>query len=234
MAELTDNEELERLKQWWRESGKQTLGMIVLVVAGYFGWQGWQDHKQLQAYAASEIYDKMVEAAGSEDPLNAEQKATVTHLAVTLVEKHGGSQYGHYARLLLARLAVEDGDLEPAADYLLQVADGADEGLSLIARLRLAKVEVERGDTNTALQLLNVDEPETLAASYAEARGDVHVAAGNGSAAVEFYDKALATLPADQQRFQPLLEMKRLQAGLPVSEPDGKEMVNSAEAEEVK
>ncbi len=213
MAEhLSDEEELEKLKQWWRESGKQTLATVVLVIAGYFGWQGWQNHQQQQAYQASDIYQQMVEAAGANLELSDDQRAEVIHFAVTLIDQHGGSQYGHYARLLMARLAVEDDDLESAQAYLKDVMDDADQSISLIARLRLARVEAAMDNLDNALALLNAAEPGALESSYAEVRGDIHVLKGDSQSAYDAYNQALAALPEDQSRFRPLLEMKRSQA----------------------
>lgn len=212
MAEhLSDDEELEKLKQWWRESGKQTLAAIALIIAGYFGWQGWQKHQEQQAYTASELYRQMVEASvpDSQQQLSDEQQAAVTHLAISLIDEHGSSQYGHYARLLMARLAVEDDDLDTAADYLTEVMEDAGEGLSLIARLRLARVEASRGNDEAALALLNIEVPASLSSTYAEVRGDINLMRGDNPAAYQNYNEALAALPPEQGRLRTLLEIKR-------------------------
>jgi predicted negative regulator of RcsB-dependent stress response len=49
---ITEEEQIEALKRWWEENGKQTLLGIALIVGGYFGWQAWTDHGVEQASAA--------------------------------------------------------------------------------------------------------------------------------------------------------------------------------------
>ena len=38
----TEEEQVEALRRWWNENGRSTLFVIVVVLAGTFGWQGWQ------------------------------------------------------------------------------------------------------------------------------------------------------------------------------------------------
>ena len=40
---ITEEEQIEALKRWWDENGKQVVLAIVLTVGGYFGWQAWTD-----------------------------------------------------------------------------------------------------------------------------------------------------------------------------------------------
>ena len=210
MAEhLSDEEQLEALKRWWKESGRQTLAVIAIALLGYFGWNGWQDHQQQQAEKASELYDQMMEAASVTpgNSLNDEQSAQVTYLAVSLQDQHAGSQYAHYAALMLAKLAVEKDDLDTAASELHGVMDDASEGLSLIARLRLAKVEAARENYDKAIDLLQAADTKAMAAAYAEALGDIYYQQGKSGQAYKFYQDALAATAADD-RTRPILELK--------------------------
>ena len=50
---ITEEEQIEALKRWWDDNGKQTILAIVLTVGGYFGWQAWTQHVDEQAAAAS-------------------------------------------------------------------------------------------------------------------------------------------------------------------------------------
>ena len=38
---ITEEEQIEALKRWWDENGKQVVLAIVLTVGGYFGWQAY-------------------------------------------------------------------------------------------------------------------------------------------------------------------------------------------------
>ena len=46
---LTEEEQLENLKRWWKDYGKLIIAAVVICVAGYFAVTGWQDHKRQQA-----------------------------------------------------------------------------------------------------------------------------------------------------------------------------------------
>ena len=40
MAEhLTDEQQFESLKQWWKENGMQLVLLVVLAVGGWYAWQ---------------------------------------------------------------------------------------------------------------------------------------------------------------------------------------------------
>lgn len=211
MVEYSSNdEELEKFKQWWKESGQQWVMIALLAVSGYFGWQFWQDRQQQNAEQGYLLYQQLLDAVqGNEsDQFSDKQAATITHLAVKLKEEHAGSQYAHYASLMLARQAVQSQDYELAAEELNQVMQDADEGLSAIARLRLSRVEAIRSGPDAALALLNVDVPEAFVSSYAEARGDYFQLKGDAEAARESYASALAQLGENQQQQRGILSSK--------------------------
>ena len=39
---LTEEEQVEAFKNWWAENGLRLLAVGVLIIGGYFGWQGWE------------------------------------------------------------------------------------------------------------------------------------------------------------------------------------------------
>ena len=211
MAEyISEDEELEKFKRWWKESGQQLLLMVAIAASGYFGWQFWQDKQQQQAEAGYLVYQQLLDLVQSEqsEPLGAEQQALVTHLSVTLKDDFSGSQYAYYGSLMLAGQAARAGDLELATTELTQVMDSADEGLSLMARLRLARLEAQRQGPDAALALLAVVDPKTYAASYAEAQGDFYLLKGDHAAAREAYQASLLKLRSEEQQYQGVLETK--------------------------
>ena len=55
MAELlTEEEQVEQLKKWWKENGLSIVGGVVVGLALVFGWRSWQHH-QLERSAHSTI-----------------------------------------------------------------------------------------------------------------------------------------------------------------------------------
>lgn len=210
MAEhLNDEEQLETLKRWWKQNGVPILSAVVLVGGGWFGWQFWQDSKKEAAAEASLLYANMLQQLAAYEETGAADGNGVAASAQTLKELHGKNQYGRYAGLVLARLAVDEGDLDEAVGQLRWVKENArDPGLEHIATLRLARVEAARGNEEEALSLLQAAVPEPLVALYAELEGDILLRRGDREAARTAYHRALDSLQPGDASARPLLELK--------------------------
>jgi predicted negative regulator of RcsB-dependent stress response len=207
---LSDEEQLENLKQWWKEHGIFTILAVLVSIGGYFGWGFWQEQRQQQVETASILYQQMMEVS-IVDPgqkANDTQHKLVNELAVQLKTEFSDSQYARYGALLVARLAVEKNDLNVAAEQLNWALDDADEGLSLIIKLRLAKVEASRGNLDLAVSMLNGVDAKKMSSAYAEARGDFYLMKGNKIAAYEAYQQATELASEADNRLGPILQLK--------------------------
>ncbi len=208
---ITEEEQIEALKRWWEENGKQTILGIALIVGGYFGWQAWTDHGVEQASAASLTYQEMIENLGGlnlGETLTEDKQLAVNLLADKLKADHGGTQYAVYAALTKAKLAVEANDLDAAVIQLQWAMDNADDVSEFIARLRLARVEAARGDLDKALQLVQGVDAGEMKSAYEEAKGDFYLEQGNNAAAYSAYQSALATESSGDGSVRALLELK--------------------------
>lgn len=206
-SHLNDEEQLEALKRWWREHGVQWLLIIVVGVGGWFGWNYWQDHREARAQAASLAYTQLLNQASQGGTLDAERLNALHNTADALREEFSGSVYAHYAALLQARLAVDVGDYQAAADYLRMVIDSrADEATVLLARVRLARVLGSAGDAEEGLRVLDAADPKDFAAQFAEVRGDLLMLNGDAAGAAAAYTEALKL--GDASAVSPLLELK--------------------------
>lgn len=209
-AHLTEEEQIEAFKRWWKENGKSSLATVAICLVGFFGFKGWQDQRQQQAADASTQYQNLLDAIAGDAAggLTAERKATATHLGQTLRDEHGSSVYASQAGLIMARLAVEEGRLDDAAAQLQWVVDHADDqGLVTIARLRLAQVMFAQDKNDAALALLEQADAGIFTAAYAELRGDI-LAADRPEEARTAYRLAISHLTAEESGHQQLLEMK--------------------------
>ena len=208
---ITEEEQIEALKRWWEENGKQTLLGIALIVGGYFGWQAWTDHSVEQASAASLSYQEMIENLAGLNPgetLTEDKQLTVNLLADKLKAEHSDTQYAVYAALTKAKLAVEGNDLDTAVSELQWAMDNADEVSEFIARLRLARVEAARGDLDKALQMVQGVDAGEMKSAFEEAKGDFYLEQGNSAAAFTAYQSALATESSGDGSVRALLELK--------------------------
>lgn len=198
-AHLTEEEQLEALKRWWKQYGNALLVALAVVAAGFFGWNQYKKHQQRQAEAASSAYAKMMEAEGE----------AAGAAAKSLIEEFDGSLYADFARFEEARLAVEAGDLDTARQRLQQVADkAADRQLRPLARLRLAKVLAAQGDIDAALKQLEGEVPGAFVSAYAEAKGDLFMAQSRLSDARTAYESALTALTDPRSMRRGLVQLK--------------------------
>jgi predicted negative regulator of RcsB-dependent stress response len=182
---LNEKEQWERVLAWLREQGPWILAGVGVALAVYGGWHYWQDRTQQRNLAAAARYDQVIEAFGRNDVNGG------FRLADELVKAFPSTAYADQANLAVARIQVENRQLEPAAVRLRQVlASNRDPELALIARLRLARVELAQGNADGALKTLDAVNPGAFAARYAEVRGDVLLAKGDRDGALRAYREA--------------------------------------------
>ena len=206
MSEMrTEEEQIEAMKKWWEENGKQTLVAVVLVAGGWLGFNGYQDSQREAAEAASVVYQEMLILSGSEEEADKGQRAV---LLDQLQSEFPGTVYSQFAGLFKAKDAVEADDLELAEAELTKVVSNAkDEALLHTATVRLARVMVAAGKLDDALALLANDKTGAFEAEYQETTGDALLAKGDKSAARDAYSKAVVAA----QRIganNPVLQMK--------------------------
>lgn len=208
---LSEEEQLDVLKRWWRDYGKIIIVAILVAVVGYFGFTTWQDQKRQKAEKASEVYEQLLKLANAEagKTLTDADKATITHLAGELKDGNSKSMYAHSAAFFLAKLAVEDNKLDVAVNELKWVLSAKPEAATeQLARLRLARVLTAQKNYADALAQLSPEPAAAFTSEYAEARGDILKLQDDQDAARTAYEKALAaTDPQQQERFM-LLQMK--------------------------
>jgi len=189
----TEEQQVEALKQWWKENGSSIITGILLGLALVIGGKYWFSYQQRQSENASNIYTVMMTA------LAKEKAAVVTEQAGTLITNYPGTPYATLAALALAKLQVADGDLTAAQTQLQWALDNAGSGvIRQTVRLRLAHVLVAEGDLDGAEALLSGEAPDAaFLPMYADLRGDIHMARGNTADALDEYAQALALMKPD-------------------------------------
>lgn len=110
--------------------------------------------------------------------------------------------------MTLSKLALDNADYATAAAQLRWIIDNSgDEGLTHVARLRLARVLAAQDKPDLAISLLNVSDTSGFTTLYQETRGDIFVQQGKSGEAVVEYQKALQDVEMNPQRRR-TLEMK--------------------------
>jgi predicted negative regulator of RcsB-dependent stress response len=184
---MSEREQWEALKRWLRENGPAIVAGVAVAALGLGGYRWWQAHENSSDLAAGALYERMEEAFG-------QGNRTEAFIALGDLERqYPSSPYADQARLASAKAFVEDGELGRAADQLREVMEhSTDSILRLIARLRLARVQIAQHQVTDALATLNGARPGALAPQYEEARGDAYFATGDKAAALAQYRLARA------------------------------------------
>jgi predicted negative regulator of RcsB-dependent stress response len=191
----TEEEQIELLKNWWKESGVSTLAGVVIAVAGWLGWSGWQ-HAQITAVDnAAALYQpvssiKEADASKELDQLN--------EVAQALRSDYPNSMYAAFAALLAAKAAVDTDDVNAAYESLVWArakAEALDPTLDCLIALRLARLQFTQSKFEDALAtIVSVKDQGAFKAAFLELKGDIHIAQGNGESALGAYSEAMAAL----------------------------------------
>jgi predicted negative regulator of RcsB-dependent stress response len=184
---LSEREQWEALKRWLQQNGPAILAGVAVAALGLGGYRWWQARENNADLAAGAMYIQMENAF-------AQNNRTQAFILVGDLERqYPSSPYADQAKLASARAFLEDGQPDRAAAELQDVMQHShDSILKLIARQRLARVQIAQHQPAAAITTLNGASPGALAPQYAETRGDAYYAMGDKSAALAQYRLARA------------------------------------------
>jgi len=148
------------------------------------------------------LYDRMLQ------DFHSKKLETARQSGESLLNDSSSTPYAGMAGLLLARMDFEAGDVLSGRKHLQWVVEHAKDAATMhAARLRLARINLDSGDKQAALALLDVKDQAGFEAEYAELKGDIYLAQGQREQARAAYRDALKRLPEDSL-YAPLLKMK--------------------------
>jgi len=191
----TEEQQVEAIKGFWKENGTAILVGIGIGLAGLFGWQQYNDMIIQGKEAQSMAFQSVLEGIDSENGLTE---------AEAFSKENGDSGYAVLTSLISAQKAVEKNDLEGAKVHLAMAATNSpSEAIADLAKIRLARVESQLGDTTAALATLNTVVNASYADQVQEVKGDIYVATKQFDKAKAAYDAVLAEQPQNR-----VVEMK--------------------------
>jgi predicted negative regulator of RcsB-dependent stress response len=203
---LSEKEQIEAIRGWWRENGRYIISGVVIGVALLLGLNYWNSTRARLALEASAAYESLVNEVADGD---AEAARTI---AADLQENYGSTVYALQARLAMAKLYMDKGRDEDASAELRALLEGSDAAEAaealMVGRLRLAKILLYQDKPAEAIDLLQGFQDSAFAARYSETLGDAYVALGQAAEAREAYTVALADDPNAPTVNRTLVQMK--------------------------
>ena len=203
MVNETEEQQIAELKKWWSDNGTSIIVGVALGLACVFGVRAWLAYQENVAGQASTVYTVMLQGLERDDVQLVSERADI------LITQYKATPYAALAALALAKIRVQEGDLEAAVTQLQWVLDNGDlDVLGDTTRLRLARVLIAQHKLDEAEAL--VQQPRSTTAFdnlYDEVSGDIYSARDNAAAASEAYQRALAATSSNNPGYQ-LLQLK--------------------------
>ena len=181
---IEEEQEINQLKDWWKENGKTIIVAFILGVGGMFGWRYWQSHQAEQIAPASAQYDALINSVQQDEQA---KKANIEQF----VQANSKTAYAVFALLDEAKKATEKQDFSAAEANLNQaLTQSQDEVLTSIVALRLSAVQFQLGQLDNALSTLNQVKGESFNARKAILTGDIQITKGDKVAAKNSFEQA--------------------------------------------
>lgn len=207
MSEMrTEEEQVEALKNWWKENGKSLVIAVAIALSGVFGWKAWQQKQHNDAEAASVAYQNLVDAVTiGVSQSSADDLSTGRHLADQLKAEHESTEYARFAALLMAKVAVQQEQYDIALAELDWVLNrNPIEEMRQIIYMRKARVYQATGEFEKGLDMLGHVTADEFQSASNELKGDLLRSAGRMAEARVAYQQALS----ESSEVRPLLTIK--------------------------
>ena len=193
----TEEEQVQAIKQWWKDNAVSLISGIVIGVVVLGGYKYWIENENSQAQQASVIYSSILLSTGDK-----------TENTEVLKNNYSGTPYAALSALLLAKDNVHAKEVDKAIAQLKWVIDNNNnDGVLHIAQQRLARLYLSQDNVEAAEALIKGIKAEGFSAAYNEIRGDINLAKKLPVQAKENYRIALASLVRGDQRYA-IIKMK--------------------------
>lgn len=193
----TEEQQVEAIKDWWKENGKAVIIGAVVGLGGLFGWRYYQDTVIQASETASQSYTTAMNAL-QEKGVDAQSDVQA------FIESNEVKEYSVLAALQLAKAQVEAKDFAAALEQLKWAQSNTkDAALSPLISYRIARIETEMGNFDAANTELGKVTDTAWIGRIAELRGDIALRQGDKDAAYAAYTEAQQAADAS-----PTLQMK--------------------------
>nr|WP_315210611.1 tetratricopeptide repeat protein [uncultured Albidiferax sp.] len=200
--DLEEQEQLDELKAFWNRFGNLITWALIVVLAGFAGWNGYQYWQRSQSAQAAALYDEVDRAAKAGDVAMVERAFT------DMKDKFSSTTFAQQAGLLAAKTLFEKGNVDASKAALTWVAaQSSEDGYQSVARLRLAGVLLESKSYDAAMQQLSGSFPKEFEPLVADRKGDVFALQDKKAEAIAQYKTAYAGLD-ERDDYRRIVEIK--------------------------
>lgn len=197
-----EHEQLEALKAWWKRNGKLVIGTIIVAIVISFGWRYWQGHRLEKSTNASVLYERLLISFANHDSNSFKQVAN------QLEKNYADTPYSDLAALFSAKKAIDEGNLDLGQQQLQQaMKSGHLNYIRQVARIRLARLLLEKNQAQQALELLEKVDDKTYLGAIHLLKGDAYTALNQPEKARQAYQEALTEVPASES-MHAIIQMK--------------------------
>ena len=193
-------EQIDLLSVWW-DKYKYILGMLLAASVIFIVYRDYSiSSSNVNEFESARLYDDFLSSTLTDKKTKAKE----------IIDLYSDTLYADFAALHLAKISVEESNLEQAEQHLNWVIarssswDSKFNPVRSIAKLRLAKIFLEQDNPQAALDLLK--EEQTLTASLFEVRGDAERSLNQINKAKLSYLQALEL--SNSQPIKSLISMK--------------------------
>ena len=193
-------EQIDLLSVWW-DKYKYLLGMLLAASVIFIVYRDYSiSSSNVNEFESARLYDDFLSSTLTDKKTKANE----------IIDLYSDTLYADFAALHLAKISVEESNLEQAEQHLNWVIarssswDSKFNPVRSIAKLRLAKIFLEQDSPQAALDLLK--EEKTLTASLFEVRGDAERSLNQINKAKLSYLQALEL--SNSQPIKSLISMK--------------------------
>ncbi|AOE50292.1 YfgM family protein [Kangiella sediminilitoris] len=203
----TEEQQVEAIKQFWKENRAAIILGAVIGFGGIFGWDQFKEYKQEKAEQASQQYAEAMQTieAGSDNQSQFIEKAEV------LKTEHSATSYASLAALKLAEIKVSEDNLDAAAEQLRWVVDQGNKTFAPLAQIRLGRVLLAQQKYDEAIKLADSVSNEAYKSSALFIKGEALLAKDDREAAKTAY---IAARAASESATNPLLQLRLSEFGI--------------------
>lgn len=198
----TEEQQVEALKKWWKENGKQIIFGAVIGFGLIIGWRYYLDYSISQKAEASALFEQVINV-DEQSELSVDKSAVFEKIK----KNYPSTAYLSSTGLVLAKAHYNAGEKQKAIAVLDEVITSNNQNvLVFVAKERKARILIDLGKADDALKVLSGEVENEFQSIYEELRGDAYYSKGDIDSARNSYDKALLL---NNSKSNSLLQMKR-------------------------